>query len=716
MKKSDKTNNSSKLANPKERIYDYQFFDNTYLDSGSSYKQNGLVFIHNNQIKLRLQEAKQTFTVAETAFGTGLNFLLTLQAYQDVLQASSTQLAPLHFISIESSPLSKNQLVQALSLLPQLQELSLVLTNSYPDCPVEQFGQEFHTTFLNGQVRLTLLFDDAIKGLSSLKSSKGGIIDAWYLNGLSQEKNSELHSKLNPKISPELNPKLSPELPPEQYSKDLFFQISRLSKEQATLTTLSIANIVKKQLLDIGFRLEQRLAQDENNKFFFAIMQSNPLTNKGYRLRPTMIKPQQVSILGGGIASACAAYALTKQGINVTLYCKDAAVAQGGSGNAIGALYPLLHQQKDDISSFYQQAFWRAKALYTEIAEQGFSFAHQWCGLLEVSYKEALVNRQQTFEELNTWPKDLIHGVNAKQASDYANIDLAYGGLFMPNAGWISPQELVKSIFKAAQATNRLTILTDTHITKIQQITNTSTKTSTSLNTNPSERDKSWRLYSNKGEFNASVLVICGGADSIEIEQLKSLPLTATRGQITSMTSNKQINKLSTVICHKGYLTPANKGIHCIGATFQKNDTNLETDKADDHYNLTMLAKCLPELSSTISWQEEDISSSKARLRCMSQDHLPLVGAVPNIKEHIQTYAHLGKDKNWKYNEAPPCIDNLYVLLGLGARGLCSAPLAADILTAELCNTPYSMDNQMIFNLSPNRFIIRDIIKRKITP
>jgi len=689
MKKSNKTDNSNKSVIQEERIADCRRFDETYVDSESSQQQNDLVFIHNNQIKYRLQNAKLTFTVAEIAFGTGLNFLLTLQAYQNAQQASSSQLAPLHFISIEQCPRSKEQLVQSLSLLPQLQELALVLTNSYPQCSVEQFGQEFQATFLNDQVRLTLLFDDAVNGLSSLRNSKNGLVDAWYLNGLSPENTSELN--------------------PEQCRQDLLPQINRLSKEQATLTTLSATDIIKKQLRDIGFRLEQRTAQDKITKFVFAVMQSNPLTTKGYRLRPAIIKPQRVSIIGGGIASACAAYALTKQGIDVTLYCKDASIAQGGSSNAIGALYPLLHQQKDDISSFYQQAFWRAKALYTEISEQGLSFAHQWCGLLEVSYKEALNNRQQAFEQLNTWPKNLIHGVNAKQASDHANIDLPYGGLFMPNAGWVSPQELVQAIFKAAQATNRLTILTDTHITKVQQVTNTSAKTSPGLR----EYRKSWRLYTKQGEFDASVLVICGGADAIEIEQLKPLPLTATRGQITSMTSNKKINKLSTVICHKGYLTPENKGIHCIGATFQKNDTNLKTDKADDHYNLTMLDKCLPGLSSTIGWQEEDISSSKARLRCMSQDHLPLVGAVPKINEHIQTYAHLGKDKNWKYSEAPPCIDNLYVLLGLGARGLCSAPLAADILAAELCNTPYPMDNQMIFNLSPNRFIIRDIIKRK---
>lgn len=438
---------------------------------------------------------------------------------------------------------------------------------------------------------------------------------------------------------------------------------------------------------------------------------NSPLTTKGYQLRANVTKVQHVSIIGGGIASACLAYGLTKQGIKVTLYCKDSTLAQGASSNAIGAVYPLLYKQADSISLFYQQAFWRAKALYSEIAEQGYSFAHQWCGLLEVSYKETLINKQKAFAHFNSWSKDLIHSVDAKQASELANIAIPYGGLFMPNAGWIAPKELVHSIFKAAEATKYLTIVTDTQVSKIQQIADAET----SVTTKESNSNRAWRLYTNQGEYSASTLVICAGADAIEIEQLKTLPITATRGQITSMTSNKKISKLATVICHKGYLTPAHNGIHCIGATFQINDTNLNTNKADDHYNLAMLAKCLPELSANINWQEQDISSSKARLRCMSQDHLPLVGAMPNISEHKKAYAHLAKDKNWKYSQVAPSINNLYMLIGLGARGLCSAPLAADILVAELTNTPYPVDNDMLFSLSPNRFIIRDIIKQKIS-
>ncbi len=678
MKKTEKIITNNKLSYQKNGAPYCQRFNDIYFDSDSGTEQSDFVFIQKNQIKMRLAQAKAIFTIAETGFGTGLNFLLTLQAYHEVQQTSVKQLAPLHFISVEKYPLSKEQLKQSLAIVPQLAQYAAELLSNYPE--EVQLKTNYQRSFLNAQVKLTLITDDAAQGLSTLPTNKLGLVDAWFLDGFSPAKN------------------------PEMWSEQLFSHIGRLSKSQASLTTFTVAGFVKRQLRDIGFRLEKLLAPGKKKEMFFGVMQSNPLTNKGYQLRPRIIKPQHVSIIGGGIASACAAYALTKQGVKVTLYCKDSSIAQGGSSNAIAALYPLLHQQKDDISDFYQQAFWRAKQLYNEISAQGFSFAHQWCGLLEVSYKEALIKRQQAFAQLNAWPKELIHSVNAQQASQLASVVLPHGGLFMPAAGWLSPQDLVKQIFNAAQATNRLKIVTDTKVSKIQQVKNAKTSGSTS-----------WRLLTNQGEFDASVLVICGGADAIDIEQLTHLPLTATRGQVTNMKTNSKVSKLTTVICHKGYLTPKNKGIHCIGATFEKNTFNIKANKADDEYNLAMLGKCLPELATEIGWQDSDVAASKARLRCTSQDHLPLVGAVPDLTRHLQAYPHLAKDKNWRYAQPSPCIDNLYVMLGLGARGFCSAPLAADILSAELCNTPYPVDEQMLFNLSPNRFIIRDIIKRKIS-
>ena len=668
-------------------------FDDIYFDSESGYQQSEAIFIYGNNILSRLMSAKEVFTIAETGFGTGLNFLLTLQAYQKAQQTyheyhhlaqkqslAQKKLAKLNFISVEKFPLSKAQLTKSLTALPQLAPLTELLLAQYPDFNnvtadnTAENKTEFCASFFDGQVTLTVIIDDATLSFSKLNAGRSGMVNAWYLDGFSPAKN------------------------PEMWSEQLFDQIGRLSKPQASIATFTVAGFVKRHLQRIGFRVEKKPYPGNKKAILTGVFQQNPKSNKGYQLRPTITKPQHVSIIGGGIASACAALALTKQGIKVTLYCKDDSIAQGGSSNAIGALYPLLHQQADDISLFYQQAFWRAKEVYNQVIDEGFNFPHQWCGLLELAYKESLTKRQQKFTELNTWPAELIHGVSAKQASELAKIQLNHGGLFMPNAGWLAPQ-------LAASATGRLRVKNNVQVNAIKQTSK--------------DRQSGWSLATNKGEFNASILIVCGGAEIIDLDLINQLPFSSVQGQVTSMKTNTDIQDLSTVICHKGYLTPRTKAtengdIHCIGATFNKDSTSTQVSDKDDDFNLNMLSKCLPNLASKVSWTKADISSSRARLRCMTPDHMPMVGAMPDIQKHIEAYPHLAKDKNWKYSQAAPVVENLYVMMGFGARGLCSAPLAADILAADLCNTPYPVDNDMLFNLSPNRFVIRDMVRRKI--
>lgn len=655
-------------------------FNDIYFDSESGYQQSEQVFLYGNDISNRLKHAKNNFTIAETGFGTGLNFLLTLQAYQEVLEEFGYENSPkLCFISVEKYPLTKQQLFTALQAIPQLAYFSNLLLENYPD-NFDESNQSLSLSFFDARVTLKLIVKDAADGLSNIIRPKNGLVDAWYLDGFSPAKN------------------------PEMWSDTLFEQIGRLSKPQASIATFTVAGFVKRHMQNVGFRTQKKDYVGNKHQMLTGIFQQDPKSNKGYQLRSTITKPQHVSIIGGGIASACAALSLTRQGIKVTIYCKDNSLAQGASSNAIGALYPLLHQRADDISLFYQQAFWRAKEVYNSVIEQGFNFPHQWCGLLEIAYKDALVERQKKFTELNTWSPELIHSVSASKASELANIDLTNGGLFMPNAGWLSPQDAVKQIINAAKLTGRLKIENNTLVTKINKKDTNRAKDS---------HQKNWQLVTNKGEFDASVIIFCGGAEIIDFDWVNQLPFTSVQGQVTSMKTNQNIEQLSTVICHKGYLTPSHKDIHCIGATFNKDCTRITATAEEDEFNINMLTTCLPELASKTSWGMQDISKSKSRLRCMTPDHMPMVGAMPDIKKHIATYPHLAKDKNWKYNQEAPIIDNLYVMMGFGARGLCSAPLAADILTADLCGTPYPVDNNMLFNLSPNRFVIRDIIRRK---
>jgi len=666
-------------------------FNDIYFDSESGYQQSEQIFILGNNISQRIKQANNDFVIAETGFGTGLNFLLTLQAYQKIQQESDyNKNVKLSFISIEKYPLTKEQLRQSLQALPQLRYFSDLLLAQYPDIPpttdIENgTSKELSLSFFDGQVSLNIIINDAATALANINTSPNpysndDFVDAWYLDGFSPAKN------------------------PDMWTAPLFQEIGRLSKPQASISTFTVAGFVKRQLQKIGFRTHKKPYIGNKHEMLTGIFQQNPRSNKGYQLRSTITKPQHVSIIGGGIASACAALALTKQGIKVTLYCKDNSLAQGASSNAIGALYPLLHQQADDISLFYQQAFWRAKEVYNDVIAQGFTFPHSWCGLLEVAYKESLVKRQQKFCQLSPWPEALIHHVNASKASELANINLSYGGLFMPHAGWVSPQDAVKQIINAAKTTGRLRVENNVLVSSIKQIKTHGTTDS---------HKKNWQLITNKGEYNASVIVFCGGAELIDFDWIKQLPFSSVQGQVSSMKTNENISKLSTVICHKGYLTPSHKGIHCIGATFNKNSTRTTAKTEDDVFNIEMLSKCLPELSAKVNWAAQDIASSKSRLRCMTPDHIPMVGAMPDIEKHLVTYSHLAKDKNWKYNQVAPVIDNLYVMMGFGARGLCSAPLAADILVADLCGTPYPVDNNMLFNLSPNRFVIRNIVRGK---
>jgi len=650
-------------------------FDDIYFDTNQGASQSQCVFIDGNNIKSRLAKCQETFVIAETGFGTGLNFLLILEIFQQIKQQqeqqalSSDKTCKIRFISVEKYPLSRAQLAQSLKFLPQLELYSQQLIMQYPERP----NKDISLSFFDGAVTLELIFNDATLGLAQLASDKNNrvstIVDAWFLDGFSPAKN------------------------PDMWHKGLFEQITRLSNEQATLSTFTVSGKVKRQLILAGFRVEKQKIQGKKNEMLSAVFQQSPHSGKGYQQRPIITKPQHVSIIGGGIASACAAYALTKAGVKVTVYCQDFSLAQGASSNNIAALYPLIHQQTDDISLFYQHAFEQAVTYYKNISEQGFNFDHDWCGLLEISYKPALVLRQQHIAESSIWPKNLIRSVDKNQASELAGITLDHGGLFFPKAGWIAPAQLVKQIFKAAESSNRLRIETGCKINKISQ--------------QPKGR---WLLHTDKEDITVGVIIYCGGAQGIPLNLIEQLPFTSVRGQVSSMASNDKIAKLSTVICHKGYLTPANKNLHCIGATFQKNSFDIDNKAEDDQFNLAMLEKCLPGLT---QWQTSDIVQSKARLRCMTPDHMPMVGAMPDIEAHKQQYRHLSKDKRWRYHQQAPVIENLYMLTGLGARGLCTAPLLAEILTADICGTPYPLNNEQLFNLAPNRFVIRDIIRRK---
>ncbi|WP_304167287.1 FAD-dependent oxidoreductase, partial [Lonsdalea britannica] len=111
-----------------------------------------------------------------------------------------------------------------------------------------------------------------------------------------------------------------------------------------------------------------------------------------------------------------------------------------------------------------------------------------------------------------------------------------------------------------------------------------------------------------------------------------------------------------------------------------------------------------------------DVSDGEARcgVRSALRDHLPLVGAVPDYEQTLAQYQTL--PQQLAAAQVPvqaPVHPNLFILGGLGSRGLCSAPLAAEVLAAQMYGEPLPLDSATLAALNPNRFWVRKLLKRR---
>ncbi|MBD3646513.1 MAG: hypothetical protein HUJ31_03455, partial [Pseudomonadales bacterium] len=158
-------------------------YGDIYWSGGLAEKQ--YVFLDGNDIGRRLTELDDgtMFVVGEIGFGFGLNFLLTVLTWRKYAGEGKR----LHYVSIENHPVHPNRLAElyAFALAPseQLSELEADIVNEYAQRLLMQYPlptHGAHTVWLDRDIRLTLILDDA----ASLENSRMSV-DAWYLDGLS---------------------------------------------------------------------------------------------------------------------------------------------------------------------------------------------------------------------------------------------------------------------------------------------------------------------------------------------------------------------------------------------------------------------------------------------------------------------------------------------------------------------------------------------------
>jgi len=303
-------------------------FDDVYYSVENGLEETKFVFLSGTNAPDSWSE-KKNYVIAETGFGTGLNFLATWQAW-----INSGQKGQLTFISTEAFPLADLALEKAHQTFPTLADYARQLRAAWP-APIPGFH---FRKFENGQIRLLLLFGDVTKTLPTLEAT----VDAWFLDGFAPAKN------------------------PAMWSDAVFDQIARLSGSGTRFATFTAAGFVRRGLQERGFTVEKVPGYGRKRERLIGIMHEKHTVTyakasvPNWATLPTPSISKKAIVIGGGIAGSSMAAALMSRGKDVTLLIGKEATA---SHVPAAILSPSLQENQLPATLFALSCFCHASWL-----------------------------------------------------------------------------------------------------------------------------------------------------------------------------------------------------------------------------------------------------------------------------------------------------------------------------------------------------------------
>ncbi|HET7775385.1 MAG TPA: tRNA (5-methylaminomethyl-2-thiouridine)(34)-methyltransferase MnmD, partial [Azospira sp.] len=301
-------------------------YGDVYHSAAGALGQARHVFLAGNGLPQRWQ-GRERFTVVETGFGIGLNFLATWAAWK----ADGAACARLHFVSLEKHPFAPADLAELHGAHPELAGLAAQLQAQWP--LLTPGVHRLH--FEGGRVTLTLLFGDAQELLPQLRLAA----DAFYLDGFSPAKN------------------------PELWSPFVFRGLARCAAAGATLATWSVAAGVREGLQSVGFVSDKAPGFGGKRDMLRG-------QYRGPGVRQTALPGKRILIIGAGFAGTSVAHRLAERGYRITLLDQASGPGCGASGNRVGVLRPLPSLDDNRLSRLTRSAF-----LYTRRHLQALSGA-----------------------------------------------------------------------------------------------------------------------------------------------------------------------------------------------------------------------------------------------------------------------------------------------------------------------------------------------------
>ncbi len=215
-------------------------FDDKYFCRDNGYEEAVYVNCEGNGLRERFLALDPsnpgTFTILETGFGTGLDFCCAWQMWESCAPKTWT----LDFVSLELYPMTAGEVDRALSLWSSLSSYKEKLIMQYVPVP----GGIKKMCFKDDRVRLTIVFDDVLAALKTIKD--GAFLpngaDAVFLDGFGPAKN------------------------PEMWTQGVFDGVALLSHGGTTLSTFTVAGAVRRGLQASGFKVGRIKGHGKKNQ------------------------------------------------------------------------------------------------------------------------------------------------------------------------------------------------------------------------------------------------------------------------------------------------------------------------------------------------------------------------------------------------------------------------------------------------------------------
>ena len=546
-------------------------YGDIYHSADSGPGQARHVFLGGNGLPARWSRAR-VFTILETGFGLGLNFLATWDAWR----SDPARPERLHFVSVEKHPFTRDGLAELHARYPEFAPLSAQLQSAWP-LPLPGLHR---LEFENGRVTLTISFADVAEIVPRLRAAA----DAFYLDGFAPERN------------------------PAMWDPQLMKALGRLARSGATLATYTAARAVRDALAAAGFAPELRAGFGRKRNMLAARFAPRGAPRHGPSAVPSWNERSAI-VVGAGLAGAAAGERLAARGWRVELIERQPAPTAEASGIPAGVFHPHVSRDDSVLSRLTRAGFLHSLFRWRALESAGSRLSWNSCGVLQMAKDARDEARMAATLRALGFPPGYVDYLPRSGAERESGCRVRAGGWWFPDGGWMHPAGLVAAQIAAASTGGNLTVRTGLAVEALDCTENT------------------WRALGADAKViaSAAVVVLANSHDAIRLAPFGAA-LKRVRGQLTRLPAGR-MPAPTAVLAGAGHLIPDPDGGALVGATYDLESEVSDPRAEDNAGNLERLERLLPGAAAAF---DPAALEGAVGFRCVAADRLPLIGALPD--------------------------------------------------------------------------------------